>query len=616
MHRLLRISPRVCSIVFGTSTAWTIRNCEEHPKPSTPPLNPFLIRIAAPTESTNSKTNVDVTDFTPIFGDGNLEQLILPEEIKQEILPLVEYLSNHALLYTTKEIPIPQRILIEGSPGVGKSALAAGIASQAGVPLFIVSAASLLHPLVGVSEMQLQKLFKNARDASHEWGGAVVVLEEIESLASSRSTEGLPQYKIDMLNNLFTLLDSLKPVDGIIFIGTTNFVEKLDPAFKRSGRINLTIKLKIPSDRERKQIFRLFLEGKKYSKDIISKLVSLSKDLSGADIKAWVDLAYTHAIRRKVEIESKEVTSLFASLFTTNKQTELVLLDFLVTLPSVKGPLESAEWSPERARMNAQHEAAHILMAYALNIPITCASLSETFLQPQEILTHTDMWKLIQVRMAPFFFHKRELGKADDLREARSLLKLLLRDEGYTGKYAWTPLEISIATERLLQQVIQQNQEILEEQKRRDPQLYEHVWKTLLEYKKLYESDFPLLFAGEPLSRPPPSALQRTQSESTTKFPERRTPVQLYKPLLPIHLTGKRIFSKWGITDTCEARKTGDGTLCLIFTVVDQQAAIQVVEYFRPLGVQMDFQDKMFIIAPDSVSGFLKILSHKNLVSV
>lgn len=90
-------------------------------------------------------------------------------------------------------------------------------------------------------------------------------------------------WKIDMLNHLLILMDSIQLGDGIVIFFTTNFPKKLDGAFTRSGRLDLILTVTHPEKEERMQLFKLFLKNKTYDKKILPPLMPLSTGMTGAD---------------------------------------------------------------------------------------------------------------------------------------------------------------------------------------------------------------------------------------------------------------------------------------------------------------------------------------------
>ena len=570
-----------------------------------------------------------IPDFIPIFPPTTLKQMVLHSKVENELSAIIDYLSNRAKEFAEKSIKVPLKIFLTSEPGLGKSELINGLAGHAGVPLLSISAASLLRPEVGRTEMFLSKLFENAKDLAHEYGGCIIALEEIDTLATNRTSSSLANWKIDMLNHLLTLMDTIQLPDGVVVIFTTNFPNKLDDAFLRSGRIDLTIRLSRPEKNERIALFKLFLKNKSYNANILVQLGDLSRGMTGADIRKWIDKAYVQAINRTNINKESDKKSFFSKLLGTSLDTiEITFKDFEDSLHLVYTGIETKQLSQEAILNHAKHESAHLLIAHLLNFKVNFINLHETHIdsenekKSQQPQTIQDLKKFLQVAMAPFTeeLHCKDiLGHELDLIKARTIARELLLNEAYTGKFNMTTYELEEEINRILTVTKQENDVLLHTFQQRNPNLYEHCWKTLAMYQQLYKEDIQLILEGKTPNREAPKQDELKKDGKkiqNIKLPSPREPNQIRKRIHPVSLTGTKVFLKWGIHDVCEAKKTATGKLCLLFVDVSQSSAVKVVEFFKTKGVSMDYQDKMFIIHEESVGRFLRLVQSENLLAI
>ena len=64
--------------------------------------------------------------------------------------------------------------------------------------------------------------------------------------------------RVALVTSFLSLMDYLRPQDGIVVIGATNRMSVLDPAVRRSGRLDLHIPINAPADERRIEIMRYY----------------------------------------------------------------------------------------------------------------------------------------------------------------------------------------------------------------------------------------------------------------------------------------------------------------------------------------------------------------------
>jgi len=145
-------------------------------------------------------------------------------------------------------------ILLYGPPGTGKTSLLHVIPTTLGMEvLFNGSVADLNEKYVGDGEKRLKTWKEKAECNPYKM--FFVGLDEIDSLVSQQEGNrgGNQGHKLDLLKALLQVVGS---VANILFIGCTNFKEKLDETFTRANRMSDFILVPACSQKERMAYFK------------------------------------------------------------------------------------------------------------------------------------------------------------------------------------------------------------------------------------------------------------------------------------------------------------------------------------------------------------------------
>src|SRR5262249_25053971 len=87
---------------------------------------------------------------------------------------------------------------------------------------------------------------------------AIIVFDELDSFASARGTYTGSGVEHSMVNQLLTEMDGFHKEELVFVVGTTNFVEILDPALLRPGRFEFHLHIPYPNEEDRRAILRIY----------------------------------------------------------------------------------------------------------------------------------------------------------------------------------------------------------------------------------------------------------------------------------------------------------------------------------------------------------------------
>ena len=209
------------------------------------------------------------------------------ENIKKEIdLKIIKPLEN-ADLYAAYGKKVGGGILLYGPPGCGKTYLAKATAGEINAAFINVSLNDILDMWHGNSEKNLHNIFAKARENTP----CVVFFDEIDALAAKRS-DMLQSAGKKVINQFLNELDGIQhDNDGLLIIGATNTPWHLDSAFRRPGRFDRIIFVPPPDLKSKEEIIQLKLKGKPVESVDYKKVAKKTKNYSGADINALIDIA-------------------------------------------------------------------------------------------------------------------------------------------------------------------------------------------------------------------------------------------------------------------------------------------------------------------------------------
>jgi len=177
------------------------------------------------------------------------EQPLLSIHLEETLGQLIQERRQTERLASMGLSPTRSAIFV-GPPGVGKTLTARWLASQLGVPLYVLDLTAVMSSLLGRSGSNLRA----ALDFSKR-GPCVLLLDEIDAIAKRRSDDT----DIGELKRLVTVI--LQEVDEwpstSLLLAATNHAELIDPALWR--RFDLVIDFKTPEMPAVKQAIKRFL---------------------------------------------------------------------------------------------------------------------------------------------------------------------------------------------------------------------------------------------------------------------------------------------------------------------------------------------------------------------
>jgi cell division protease FtsH len=303
---------------------------------------------------------------------------------------------------------IPRGILMVGPPGTGKTYAAQALAGSAGVPFRGIEGSGFRGMFWGMDVMRMIQFINGAKSMAREspHKACIAYIDELEAIGARRgggSGEGQQaagglfggMMTSGALTRLLVMMDGMEDMPlrvqlqnkilkivgqplieapAVLFVGSTNRPQDLDPALTRSGRFGKRIVVDPPDKGSRRMLILGYLGKIKHVgiQDLGNGYAELFEDVSFADDDAeeYIDveaLVQDTAGRTPADIAAAiEADAVRIAHFDDRHEiTQLDIEDaFQEQLMGIKNPISDLE--PRQKRVLAIHEAGHAIAQYHL----------------------------------------------------------------------------------------------------------------------------------------------------------------------------------------------------------------------------------------------------------
>jgi ATP-dependent Zn protease len=232
---------------------------------------------------------------------------------------------------------------------------------------------------IGMDVLMISRLYRKARKLAREYGGCVVFMDEIDAIATSRTsrgggtmamgggimggmggTGGLNQLLMEMdPPNIETgwfkkvlrsvgLYHSRAQSETVLTVGATNVPDSLDPALLRPGRFDRKLHVAPPTDKYRPEVIEYYLKKVQHEPNISVSALS-------ARLVEYTPVAIKHVINE-------------AAILAHFDCRDTITYRDLIEAQDIHeyGLRQLSELTPIERRRLAYHEAGHTVAAYYL----------------------------------------------------------------------------------------------------------------------------------------------------------------------------------------------------------------------------------------------------------
>ena len=227
-------------------------------------------------------------------------------------------------------------IILYGASGTGKSLLAKAVANELGGSIRSIAGSQVVSKFFGESETKLRAIFKEALTAAP----CLVLIDELDSLCPRRDSTRTDAEK-RLVAAFTSVLDDLNSSDfdkHVVVIGTTNRIDAIDPALRRSGRFDREVEVTIPSSTERAEILQKLLS--KFSHNLtfedMQEIAEKCHGYVGADLLAVCKEAGLNALKEGQQSGDDNVVITVSNLEYGLKQVSpSAMRELIVQVPKV-----------------------------------------------------------------------------------------------------------------------------------------------------------------------------------------------------------------------------------------------------------------------------------------
>lgn len=373
--------------------------------------------------------DLDLDIYRPNQLKSSFKSIAGMDDVKKELSQMITFLKTPE---KAKEmgINLPKGWILHGPPGTGKTSLARAVAGESGVTFISTTGSAFVQQWVGLGASRVRELFEVAR----QHAPAIVFIDEIDAVAAKRTGDSSNSEYAQTTNQLLTELDNVNKDRnaGIVVIGATNRLDKLDEAVLRPGRLGKSVYVRLPNLSEREQIFKLYLAKIKTTGDVdAKKLAGTTGGFSGADIENLVSEA--------------------AIIAYGNNKDKVGMTDFENAKDIILlGRETKGNVLPEEQKNTAYHEAGHALVGiyskhypfkfYKITIGVRDETLGVTFFEEnvelhaysREALIDLIATKLGGKIAEEMIFGKNNFttGPSSDLKSATQLAQEMVKKYG------------------------------------------------------------------------------------------------------------------------------------------------------------------------------------------
>jgi chaperone BCS1 len=183
-----------------------------------------------------------------------LDSIVMSCSEKEKILKDIDWFLNAENWFNSMGVPYHRGYLFHGLPGTGKTSLITALANHFKTNVCLLKLSEL-------TDMTLAAAVRRVARKS------MIVLEDVDCVTVNREdaikTKEEESSTRVTLSGLLNIMDGFQAPQKILFFLTTNYLEKLDPALIRPGRIDFRLAFDYATQEQKQELYSRFFPSEK-----------------------------------------------------------------------------------------------------------------------------------------------------------------------------------------------------------------------------------------------------------------------------------------------------------------------------------------------------------------
>lgn len=227
-----------------------------------------------------------------------ISSVVLDKGVSNSILADCQEFIGSSKWYSDRGIPYRRGYLLYGPPGCGKSSFITALAGEIEFSICLLNLSER-----GLTDDRLNHLLNVAPEQS------IILLEDIDAAFVSREDTPSQKAAYEGLNRvtfsgLLNCLDGVASTEARIVFMTTNYLERLDPALIRPGRVDFKQYVGYCSRHQLEEMFKRFYGEDKVSKipyhtQFADRVLEIGKNVSPAQVQGYFMM---HKLSKESEV--------------------------------------------------------------------------------------------------------------------------------------------------------------------------------------------------------------------------------------------------------------------------------------------------------------------------